>query len=104
VIARDDAPFTLWREELPRWLERTHLTLRPGESRSCAEPAFRRALVVVEVGTVVVVGRSGREIPLGEGAVFTVSDLSSARLHNRDRRLALLSLGRRGATNVASAN
>ncbi len=90
-------PFTLWRDGLPRWLQHDHVTLRPGQIRSCAEPRLHRALVVVEHGAVTLTGEGGREVRLGEGAVFSVADIPGASLSNREARPALLSVARRAA-------
>ncbi len=92
-----DEPFTLWRGSQPSWLEREHVEIAPGAARSCAEPLWGGALVVVEHGRVVLAAASGREVELAQGAVFSVHRLRDASLYNRGRRAVVLSVVHRAA-------
>ncbi len=97
------ATFTLLRDSLPSWLRCTPVRLARGQVRDCGGEEWQGALIVVELGAVVLAGRDGGEVRLEEGAVFHVAGLERATVRNPGPSPALLCVARRAQDCVRSA-
>ncbi len=76
------APLSFLGSPLPRWVNRTSVTIDPGDVRPYDEEEWRDALVIVEQGEVVLECTRGGFTTFRAGDVMWLSDIPLRRMHN----------------------
>ena len=79
---RPDASLSFLGSPLPRWVNRTSVTIGPGDVRQYDEDEWRDALVIVETGEVVLECTRGGFTTFRAGDVMWLSDIPLRRMHN----------------------
>ena len=78
----DETPLSFLGTPLPRWVDRTAVTIGPGDVRPYDETEWRDALVIVEQGEVVLECTRGGFTTFRAGDVLWLADVPLRRMHN----------------------
>ena len=98
--ARPESPIAFLGSPLPRWVNRTAVTIEPGGTRPYAEAEWLDALVIVEQGEVVLECTRSGFTTFRAGDVLWLVDVPIRRMHNHGNEPAVIVAisrnGRRG--------